>query len=80
LALRAIRQAGEFTDAEREAREKRRGLWADPHPVPPWEYRREHRRAARPALTMTFAKKPIAAEHTLTIVGRRPFLSRMAEW
>jgi micrococcal nuclease len=31
---------GEFTDAEREAREKHRGLWADPNPVPPWEWRR----------------------------------------
>jgi endonuclease YncB( thermonuclease family) len=27
-------KAREFTDAEREAREKRRGLWADPNPVP----------------------------------------------
>ena len=36
-------KAGEFTDAEREAREKRGGLWADPDPVPPWEYRREKR-------------------------------------
>jgi micrococcal nuclease len=25
---------------EREARERRRGLWADPHAVPPWEWRR----------------------------------------
>lgn len=25
---------------EGEAREKRRGLWADPHAVPPWEWRR----------------------------------------
>jgi endonuclease YncB( thermonuclease family) len=24
---------------EHEAREARRGLWADPRPVPPWEYR-----------------------------------------
>lgn len=27
---------------EREARQARRGLWRDPHPVPPWDYR--HRR------------------------------------
>ena len=25
---------------EAEARAARRGLWADPHPVPPWEFRR----------------------------------------
>ena len=24
---------------EQEARESKRGLWADPHPVPPWVYR-----------------------------------------
>ena len=24
---------------ETEAREAKRGLWADPHPVPPWEWR-----------------------------------------
>jgi len=28
-------KAGEFTDAEREAREKHRGLWTEPNPVPP---------------------------------------------
>lgn len=28
---------------EREAREARRGLWADPAPVPPWEWRRRSR-------------------------------------
>ena len=28
---------------EREARTVRRGLWADPDPVPPWEYRRAAR-------------------------------------
>ena len=25
---------------EHEAREARKGLWADPHPVPPWEWRK----------------------------------------
>jgi endonuclease YncB( thermonuclease family) len=39
-------KAGEFTDAEREAKEKRRGLWVDSNPVPPCEYRREKRSAA----------------------------------
>jgi micrococcal nuclease len=32
---------------EREARQARRGLWADPRAVPPWEYRRS--RAGRRA-------------------------------
>jgi len=34
---------GEFTAAEADAREHRRGLWADPNPVPPWEWRREEK-------------------------------------
>ena len=28
---------------EKEAREGRRGLWADPQPVPPWEWRKNYR-------------------------------------
>jgi hypothetical protein len=28
---------------EVEAREAKRGLWADPNPVPPWEWRRRSR-------------------------------------
>lgn len=27
-------------DLEQEARAARRGLWADPQPVPPWEWRK----------------------------------------
>ena len=29
---------------ETEAREATRGLWADPHPVPPWEWRKRGRK------------------------------------
>ena len=32
---------------EGEARSGGRGLWADPHPVPPWEWRKEHQKANR---------------------------------
>ncbi len=28
---------------EREARDLKKGLWADPNPIPPWQYRREHK-------------------------------------
>jgi len=34
---------GEFTAAEDDAREHRRGLWADQSPMPPWEWRRAKR-------------------------------------
>jgi micrococcal nuclease len=37
----------EFAEAERDARDHRRGLWADRNPVEPWKYRREHREARR---------------------------------
>jgi len=49
FAWRNVRydKAGEFTDAEREAREKRRGLWADANPVPPPEYRQRRFDRAR---------------------------------
>ena len=36
-------KAGDFIAAEEDAREHRRGLWADPHPIPPWEFRRAKR-------------------------------------
>ena len=37
---------GEFTAAEDEAREHRRGLWADPDPMPPWEWWKAKRRSS----------------------------------
>lgn len=38
-------EARELEALEREARVARRGLWADPYAVPPWEFRRERRSA-----------------------------------
>jgi endonuclease YncB( thermonuclease family) len=32
-----------YSDAEREARMRKIGLWRDPNPVPPWDYRRAER-------------------------------------
>jgi endonuclease YncB( thermonuclease family) len=28
---------------EKDAREAKKGLWADPQPVPPWEWRKQGR-------------------------------------
>jgi endonuclease YncB( thermonuclease family) len=30
----------EYARAEQEARADKRGLWLDPNPVPPWEWRK----------------------------------------
>jgi micrococcal nuclease len=38
---------GEFTVAENDAREHKRGLWADPHAEPPWEWRKAKRAASK---------------------------------
>jgi endonuclease YncB( thermonuclease family) len=32
-----------YSDAEMEARRYERGLWGDPDPVPPWDYRKAKR-------------------------------------
>ena len=34
---------GELADMEEEARKQRRGLWRDPDPVSPWEWKRRER-------------------------------------
>lgn len=39
----------ELATLEAEARAARRGLWADRSPVPPWEFRSQHRRPRRAA-------------------------------
>jgi endonuclease YncB( thermonuclease family) len=40
-------KAAEFAAAENEARTAKQGLWADPNPIPPWEFRRQKRAATR---------------------------------
>jgi len=37
----------ELERLEGEARQAKKGLWADPHPVPPWVYRKAQRGRAR---------------------------------
>jgi endonuclease YncB( thermonuclease family) len=41
---------GEFSTAEADARRHRRGLWADSHPIPPWEFRKTKRAGANVAV------------------------------
>ena len=36
---------------EKDAREDKKGLWADQQPVPPWEWRKKAR-SARPTLSV----------------------------
>lgn len=40
---------GQYAFAEDEARARRIGLWADPHPTPPWEWRKMGREKRKPA-------------------------------
>ena len=43
----ARRFAEPLADLEKQARAAKRGLWAGPSPIPPWEYRAEEARKAR---------------------------------
>ena len=42
LAWRYVQydKKGEFTEIEQAAKKARKGLWGDPKPVPPWEWRK----------------------------------------
>lgn len=43
-------EARELEALEQQARARRLGLWADPQPLPPWEFRRSERAAPRESL------------------------------
>ena len=59
-----------YSEAEIEAREHRRGLWADPGPVPPWEYRHGQR-----SRTMPLVSQPVKSAFTC---GTKRFCREMA--
>ena len=42
----------ELARVEKEAREAKKGLWADPVPIPPWVYRKARRGQAPDCLDM----------------------------
>ena len=49
-----------YSDAEMDARRHERGLWGDPSPVPPWDYRkaqREQKKAMEPFTVRSQAKE-----------------------
>jgi micrococcal nuclease len=48
FAWRLLKLDGaEFISAEFDARQHHRGLWADPNPIPPWEWRQGRRVAPK---------------------------------
>ena len=43
------KDAKEYAEAQQKAKEEKLGLWADPNPIPPWDFRKEakNRRKAK---------------------------------
>jgi micrococcal nuclease len=52
-----------------EARHARRGLWADPHPIAPWEWRRQHAAGPPPAPHTPVTSQP--PSQPFTCAGKR---------
>ena len=55
---------------EREAREARRGLWGDPEPIPPWEWRRGTRSGAAAGCHRSFPTIQAIPWKIMAAVGR----------
>ena len=63
---------------EAEARTAQRGLWADAHPVPPWQWRKGNREPARGAAPVaSTAPSPVGSPDD-TIIGNQK--SRIYHW
>lgn len=62
LAWAYARYSRRYAASEQAARAARRGLWADPSPVPPWEFRRLPAKA-RPRASAVKAASPNCAGH-----------------
>lgn len=60
----------ELEGLEQAARQARKGLWIDPRPIPPWEFRKAQRNASKPspsASNSRISEKPLYA----AIIGNR---------
>lgn len=40
-------KSAQLAQAQQKAKLEKKGLWADPHPTAPWNWRKQHRRTAR---------------------------------
>ena len=61
-----------LSEAERDARSRRTGIWADPSPVPPWTWRRDHDpNGAKP--TTPGSSRPASEERVDVRDARGPF-------
>jgi endonuclease YncB( thermonuclease family) len=65
---------GRYESSENEARLRKVGLWSDPHPIPPWEWRRqewEKRQRLVNALRLSLYRTPTAKHggSVLAMVG-----------
>jgi endonuclease YncB( thermonuclease family) len=43
----SLEEQGWYLSAESAARRQREGLWTDANPMPPWAFRKDHKRASR---------------------------------
>jgi endonuclease YncB( thermonuclease family) len=48
-----------YSDAEMDARRHERGLWGDPSPVPPWDYRKAQREQKKAMESFTIRSKAL---------------------
>jgi endonuclease YncB( thermonuclease family) len=55
----SLRDRKQYTNVEIEAREELRGLWNDPQPIPPWDYRHGQR-----SRTMPLVSQPVKSAFT----------------
>ncbi len=64
-----------YEKAESEAKEKRTGLWKDPSPLPPWDYRRQNRLQKNSAAAgLSEVQKRSEVQDHLS------FLQRLKDW
>lgn len=62
---------------EQEAREARRGLWSDPHPMPPWEYRHGGRERSKEVDAPTGSERQARDSSPAWRCGAKRYCSEM---